>query len=100
MTWFWQIGVFLIEDDLATRGAQLAIPAFTKGKKHLPAWEVERGRRLSHIRIGVERLMERIKNFSIISTRLPMAFVPHIDNILIICGALANLEDPLVKVNR
>ena len=41
--------------------------------------------------------MERIKNYSILSGIVPMTLVPHIDNIVMICGALSNLEPPLVR---
>ena len=90
---------FLIGHDLAAHGAALAIPAFTKGKKQLSAFSTEQRRRLAQIQIHVERIMERIKNFSIISIQLPMSFVPHIDNILIICGTLSNLERLFVANN-
>ena len=88
---------FLIEEKLAAHGATLAIPAFTRGKTQLSALEVERTRRLAQVRIHVERVMERIKNFSIISGVLPMQLVPHIDNIMMVCSALSNLQPPLVK---
>ena len=88
---------FLIEEDLATFGATLAIPAFTKGKRQLSSLEVEQTRRLAQIRIHVERAMERKKNFSIISGILPMTLVPHKDNITTICSALSDLQPPLVK---
>ena len=88
---------FLIEEDLAAYGAELAIPAFTKGKKQLPPAEADKTRRLGQVRIHVERMMERLKNFSIISGILPMAFLPHIDNIVLVIAALSNLEPPLVR---
>jgi len=48
---------------LASRGARLAIPSFTKGKKQLSMRQVEMSRRLARVRIHFERMMERIKNF-------------------------------------
>ena len=88
---------FLISEDLAARGASLAIPSFTKGKKQLSMMEVEFCRRLSRVRIHVERAMERIKNFKIISGILPLKLVPQADNILLICAALSNLQGRLVS---
>ena len=52
---------FLIEENLATFGAMLAIPDFTKGKRQLSSVDVEQTRRLAQIRIHVQRAMERIK---------------------------------------
>ena len=87
----------MISEDLAARGASLAIPSFTKGKKQLSMMEVEFCRRLSRVRIHVERATERIKNFKIISGILPLKLVPQADNILIICAALSNLQGRLVS---
>ena len=87
---------FLITEELAAKGAQLAIPAFTKGKLQLSAKEVEQTRKLARIRIHVERAIERMKNFRVISTTMNINLVPHVDSILTICGAISNLHPKLV----
>lgn len=79
------------------RNCKLVIPAFTRGKKQLSARDVEETRQLANIRIHVERAMERIKNFRILSDKVPLYLVPHVDNIMMIVCALSNLMDPLVK---
>ena len=56
-------GRFLIEEELTSQGARLAIPSFMKGKKQLSMRQGEMSRRLARVRIHVERMMERIKNF-------------------------------------
>ena len=50
--------------------AELVIPAFTTGKSQLSARDGERGRKISNVRILVERAMERLKNFRILADRL------------------------------
>ena len=67
---FWRIVFFFIRDGLASRGAELLIPAFLKGKHQLSAREVEMSRKMSHVRLHLERMMERLKNKNI--TRGPM----------------------------
>ena len=57
---------FLIEEDLAVHGASIVMPPFTRGKKQLSQHEVESARRLSRVRIHVERAIERIKRFRIL----------------------------------
>ena len=66
---------FLIEEELASQGARLAIPSFTKGKKQLSMRHVqmEMSRRLARVRIHVERMMERIKNFKHLAGILPLS---------------------------
>lgn len=88
---------FLIEEELASRGATLAIPSFTKGVKQLSMKNVEESRRLARVRIHVERMMERLKNFKILAGILPLSLVPHIDNIVMISAAVSNLQPRLIK---
>ena len=88
---------FLIEEELASRGATLAIPSFTKGVKQLSMKNVENSRRLARVRIHVERMMERLKNFKILAGILPLSLVPHIDNIVMISAAVSNLQPGLIK---
>lgn len=88
---------FLISDELASRGAELVIPAFTRGKAQLSARDVETSRKLSNVRIHVERAMERLKNFRILSERMPLNMVPHADSIMTICACIMNLHPCLVQ---
>lgn len=89
---------FLISEDLAARSASLLIPAFTRGQKQLSQRDVEKTRKLAHVRIHVERAIERIKNFRILSTTMSMNLVPHADNIVTICSAICNLQPRLVNI--
>ena len=88
---------FLIEEELASRGATLAIPSFTNGVEQLSMKNVEESRRLARVRIHVERMMERLKNFRILAGILPLSLVPHIDNIVMISAAVSNLQPRLIK---
>ena len=95
---------FDISNELALRGATLAIPPFTKGKSQLSQREVEESRSLSRIRIHVERAIGRLKIYKMLHCNLPITLVkrPHekpyatIDKILIVCSALCNLHPPLI----
>lgn len=88
---------FLIDEEVASRGARLAMPSFTKGKRQLSMRSVEQSRRLAQVRIHVERMMERLKNFRILANIIPLSMVPHIDNMTMICAAISNLKPRLVK---
>uniref|UniRef100_A0A8C6UUF1 DDE Tnp4 domain-containing protein n=1 Tax=Neogobius melanostomus TaxID=47308 RepID=A0A8C6UUF1_9GOBI len=90
-------GGFLISEELAIYGASLAIPPFTRGKKQLSMKEVETARRLSRVRIHVERAIERIKNFRILQPTMQISLVRHADDIVTVCAALTNLMGRLVK---
>ncbi|XP_052795620.1 uncharacterized protein LOC128228371 [Mya arenaria] len=88
---------FLIGDELNELGAELVIPAFTRGKSQLSARDVESGRKISNVRIHVERAMERLKNFRILSDRMHSNMVPHADSIMTISAAIMNLHPNLVN---
>jgi len=94
---------FNIAEDLGLRGASLAIPAFTKGKPQLSQRGVERSRKLSNVRIHIERAIGQIKCYKILQNVFPISLLKTsqeedyatIDKILIVCAALCNLQPPL-----
>ena len=88
---------FLIAEELANRNSTLIIPAFTKGKSQLSAKEVETTRKIAHVRIHVERAIERLNTFNILCTNMSMYMVPHADSIVTICSAICNLQPKLVS---
>ena len=45
---------FTIAEELATRGAYLKIPSFTKDRKQMPAKDVDNSRKISNVRIHIE----------------------------------------------
>ena len=85
--------------------AKLHIPAFTKGKSQLSAFEVEDTRKIANVRIHVERVIGCVRQrFSILHCTLPIHFVtkrkdeeiPLIDRIVRVCCALNNVCDSVV----
>lgn len=87
---------FLIQDELTERGAILKIPKFTKGKKQLPGRDVDESRQLAHVRIHVERVIGRLKDYRILQTIVPISQVDLIDDMMtVICGAI-NLNKSVV----
>ena len=96
---------FTLTDELALRGCKLIVPAFTKGKKQLSAKEVEESRLLARVRIHVERVINRVKDFKILSGTLPITLVKKnkgddlatIDKIVATVGGIVNLSPPILK---
>ena len=82
---------FLIREELAAYGATLRIPNFTKGKRQLPANEIDTSRQLSGVRIHIERVIGRWKNFKILQSVIPVSQVDLLDDMVNVCGALTNL---------
>lgn len=91
---------FTVADDLGVFGAQLEIPAFTHGKTQLSQRDVEMSKKLSQVRIHVERVIGLMKNkFAFLQHKLPINVLKHkdddnesnIDRILVVCASLVNL---------
>uniref|UniRef100_A0A1X7TYQ5 DDE Tnp4 domain-containing protein n=1 Tax=Amphimedon queenslandica TaxID=400682 RepID=A0A1X7TYQ5_AMPQE len=67
---------FNVSDDIATIGAHLVIPGFTKGKKQFSGMKVETSRQMSRVRIHVERVIGQLKKkHKILQTTLPINLI-------------------------
>lgn len=86
---------FLIKEEVARRGAELVVPAMTRGKKQLSAKEVEDARHISKVRIHVERAIGRMKTFHILRNRIPINLLRYATDITVICAALTNMKPRL-----
>ena len=94
---------FTIQELLMFKHAQLAIPAFRRGKDQLDPVEVEETRSIANVR-NVERIIGLLRRkYTILSGILPIDFlisspngsqegaIPMIDRIINVCSALVNL---------
>ena len=88
---------FLVEEELATRGAVLRIPAFTRGKKQMTAKDIDISRQIAHARFHVERVIGRLKKFKILNTTIPIAQVDLTDNIMVTIAGIINLNASVVN---
>ena len=102
-------GFTLQEEFAAACGVSLLLPAFTKGKSQLSAEEIELSRKISSVRIHIERVIGLLKNrYKVLQGTLPLQTVKHIsdeiedkplasiDKIVRVCAALVNLGESIV----
>ena len=82
---------FAIRDELAKRGAILRIPNFTKGKKQLSGGQVEQSRKLSKVRLHVERMISKLKSFHILQKSIPTSHIHLLDHFVTAIAGLINL---------
>ena len=68
----------------------LSNPEFTKE-------ETETSYSIAHVRIHIERIMQRIKLFHILN-KMPRNLFPYIDEIVHVCCVLVNLQPPIIAV--
>ncbi|XP_070180904.1 uncharacterized protein [Littorina saxatilis] len=91
---------FNISESVGLRCAEVKIPAFTKGKRQLSAFDVESTRKLAHLRIHVERVIGIImQKYPILDATIPVTFLSKsegdqfstLDKVVTVCAALVNL---------
>ena len=88
---------FNIEFDLASRGATLKIPSFTKGKRQLPKADVDKSRQLANVRIHVERVIGRLRKFNVLNNIIPLSQLELLDDMFICVCGLVNLCQSVVS---
>ena len=96
---------FIIQESVALYQAQLAIPAFTRGKNQLDPLDVERTRGIANVRIHVRVTGLLRQKYSILQGILPIDYltcseksgkIPLIDMMIRVCAALTNLSPSVV----
>jgi hypothetical protein len=90
---------FLIEEDLISAGAKLAVPPGKRGQSQMTRLELFKTKTIANLRIHVERAIKRIKEFNILNSPggLSLLLAPHLDTIMTVCCSLCNLLPPLVQ---
>ncbi|CAN7986765.1 unnamed protein product, partial [Ixodes pacificus] len=66
---------FRCEEMFAAKGARIVMPSLTKRRPQLSGEEVTQSRKLSRVRIHVERAIGRLKTFRILQTVLPASYI-------------------------
>jgi hypothetical protein len=88
---------FNCQDELASVGATLVLPHMLKGIKQFSKEQTEHNKKVASLRIHVERVMERIKNWHIFDHRIPICSSALASDILIVVCALSNFHPPLIN---
>ena len=81
-----------IRDILLEKGVTLNIPPFLKGGMQFARDEIQRGRSIASLRIHVERVIGRIKNYSILKGTLPISMIRLANSIVSVCAWLTNFN--------
>ena len=88
---------FTIEEELATRGATLKMPAITKNKKQISVKDVHNSRKISNVRIHTERVIGRTKKFKILNSIILIKMVHLLDSVMVVICALVNVNNSVVS---
>ena len=88
---------FTIEDLLIARQASLNIPPFLGKRTQFTVQEELKIRRIAKARIHVERVIECVKTFKLLSGNIPLSLSPLMDQLVFVACCLVNFQEPLVK---
>ena len=89
---------FLIGDELAARGVRLMMPAFTKGRSQLSKREVDESRECAKLRIHVERVIRKVRQFRMIQGPVPVTLLKLVDECVFIACGIVNLDYGAVQL--
>ena len=88
---------FKIAEMLAFYQCSLAIPPSKCGELQMSKEQVKNTSRIANARIYVEQAMKRHKDYRILSNEIPVTLISLADDIVKVCAALSNLQEPLCK---
>ncbi|XP_068715316.1 uncharacterized protein [Montipora foliosa] len=86
---------FNIRDILTKKKVYLNLPPFSKKGKQFSRAATKSTRQIACVRIHVERAIERLKDFKIFQANIPLTLVPLANHLMVVCGGLCNLLEPL-----
>ena len=84
---------------LLEQGATLVTPAFVT-HKFLLVGEVGMNKRIAHARVHIERAIERVKRYRIVSQRFPSSLLHMFDDIVFVAAYLSHFMGPVIAVKK
>ena len=88
---------FDIADDLEKRGVSLNMPPFLRDQDQFTEDQVQSTRSIAAVRVHVERVVRKVKEFEILRNIIPVSLWPMLDRIWTVCTHLANFTGALIK---
>ena len=87
---------FTIKDMLKELNIQLNIPPFLDGRSQLPPNKIETGRKIASLQIHVERVIGRMKTYTILKETIPLSMSRITNQIVCVCALLTNFQPALI----
>lgn len=87
---------FNIQDLLALHETRLLAPPMMR-KGSVSAVTSTSTRRIAKVRVHVERMIRKLKCFTILKGVLPLTMKPYVDSVVSVCAALVNLQPSVIQ---
>lgn len=91
--------VFAIVQECQEKGKILIRPTFSKGHQ-FEENEVVENTKVAVARVHVERVIQRLKIFSILKDQIDHNILPYISDIVFIISAITNLSPPIIANDK
>jgi hypothetical protein len=91
---------FLIESECDNNGIEIIRPPFMRQKKQFSKEEADSTASIARARVHVERTIQRMKLFKLLSNKIPATFVSSLDNIAVIISGIVNLTPPILASDK
>ena len=88
---------FNIEDMLLKRQVLLNIPPFRRGQGQIPDQDVLETKTIAKLRVHVERLIGRVKQYHLFDSDIPLSIAGSINQLFTVACLLSNFQGPLTK---
>lgn len=75
----------------------VVLPPFSKGNMQFTFDELQQTYHIAHVRIHVERVIQRVKMFNVINFRVSNELIPHMSDIMRMCCTLVNIQPPILN---
>lgn len=84
--------------DLLPLGVNLNIPPFLGLCTQMTAQDVAKTEEIASVRIHIERAINKIKNFHIWDSVVPLSLFGLVNQMCSVCAFLCNIHDPLISM--
>ena len=83
--------------DLLPLGVSLNIPPFLGGDSQMSEEDVIKTQQIASLRIHVERAINKIKNYHIWDTVIPLSAFGVVNQMWSVCAFMCNIQNPLIS---
>lgn len=90
---------FNIQDLLALHQTKLLAPPLLR-KGNVSAETSTQIRRIAKIRVHIERMIRKLKCFTILRGAFPLTMKPYVNSIVGVCAALVNLQPSSINKEK
>ncbi|KAK3920209.1 THAP domain-containing protein 2 [Frankliniella fusca] len=91
---------FAIEEECLMNLLTMIRPPFMRQKGKFTRAEAVQCAKIARARVHVERVIQRIREYSMLKSKLQWRLTPYIDDVLIIVCALVNLSPPVLADDK